>query len=63
MNGWGKPGHMFWTDTAKQALAIAYALCRVDDPKVQEIAERGRAFVLEHHTYGNRMQTIMEAIG
>jgi spore maturation protein CgeB len=55
-------GHFVWIDNPADAVRAAKSLlARTAD--AQEMADRGRAFVLEHHCYAHRLQTICEALG
>jgi Glycosyl transferases group 1 len=54
-------GHFVWVDNRKDALTAARNL--LDSPRrAAEIAAKGMHFVLQRHTYRNRLSTIMEAL-
>lgn len=54
--------HFFWTDDPDDARETALALL-LDPQGADRMAERGRAFVLEHHTYAHRLRTLLGALG
>jgi len=51
--------HMAWVKSAPEALD-AYDL--LAGPEGAAMAERGRAFVMQHHTYRHRLQRILDAV-
>jgi spore maturation protein CgeB len=55
-------GHFVWVQTPAEAIAAA-GLLLADRDATTAMAERGRAFVLSHHTYAHRLQAIREALG
>ena len=51
-------GHMLWSSNEVATLQMGEYLLKYG----RQIAEQGRAFVLEHHTYGRRMERIMACV-
>lgn len=57
-----EPGHFVWTDDATNA-RLAAADLLADPAHAAAMAERGRQFVLAHHTYRHRLETLLAAVG
>jgi spore maturation protein CgeB len=55
-------GHFAWVHYHDDAVRWARTLLR-EHALATVVAENGRRFVLEHHTYAHRLKTLLEALG
>jgi spore maturation protein CgeB len=53
--------HFVWTDDPQIAVATARVML-MDRERAATLADQGRAFVLERHTYRHRLQVILDAV-